>query len=92
MAREAYRARKPRPWFSIPKIRHTSSSPLPKSNASLTGLRSGTILISARSGRYNVHSMNITDDGEVSGDLKVTRFSDHGIRNFDVDAKGEMMA
>lgn len=48
--------------------------------------------MSARSGRYNIHAMTISDAGEVEGEIQaITAFMDHGLRYFDVDASGETM-
>ncbi len=44
--------------------------------------------ISPKSGRYNVHSLELDDNGTVTGSKQLTEFNDFGVRYFDVSANG----
>jgi tricorn protease len=46
--------------------------------------------ISSKSGRYNIHSMNLTPEGTVSQTRQVTFFKDMGVRYFDIAANGKL--
>jgi len=49
--------------------------------------------VSALSGRYNVHTMEIDENGDRIGDIEqVTRFVDGGVRYLSVSADGSMLA
>ncbi|MFP4604596.1 MAG: S41 family peptidase [Bacteroidales bacterium] len=42
--------------------------------------------ISARSGKYNIHKVDLDDDGKKAGDVEeITDYSDDGIRHFDIN-------
>ncbi len=46
--------------------------------------------LSAASGRYNIHKLNLDNEGKASGTAtQVTHFTDEGIRYFDVSADGK---
>ena len=45
--------------------------------------------ISASSGKYNIHSVNLDLEGNVSGEIKdVTKFNDQSVRSFDISKDG----
>ena len=49
--------------------------------------------ISARSGKYNIHSIDISPDGVASGDVKqITNFDDEGTRYFNISGDGSTIA
>ena len=49
--------------------------------------------ISAQSGKYNVYRLKLTDDGTVTGSHEqVTKFTDDGVRYFDVSRDGKTIA
>lgn len=49
--------------------------------------------ISARSGKYNIFSLKINDEGNVTGKpAQVTDFTDDGVRYFDVSRDGSSLA
>lgn len=47
--------------------------------------------ISARSGRYNIHEMSISEDGEGNVTEQLTDEQDFGVRHFDVARDGSMI-
>ncbi|WP_020529432.1 S41 family peptidase [Flexithrix dorotheae] len=48
--------------------------------------------LSAKSGRYNIHSQKINREGQPEGNAEqITQFSDEGIRSFDVSADGKSL-
>ena len=51
------------------------------------------LFISSRTGKYNIHQLQLTDDGGVDGEAEaLTDYSDEGIRSFSISANGEVIA
>jgi Tol biopolymer transport system component len=49
--------------------------------------------ISSRSGRYNIHKVDINQEGNTNGSIeKVTNYKDDGIRYFDISNNGNVLA
>ena len=47
--------------------------------------------LSARNGRYNIYSMNVTGGNAKPAAVPVTKFTDEGIRAFHVNTKGDIV-
>lgn len=51
------------------------------------------VYISAKSGKYNVYKIGVTEDGKASGSpQQLTKFSDYGVMRMDVGGSGQLIA